>query len=101
MPMFIFFQILGTGFALYLYPDTRTAADAVPHARQTSAGDNRNHTARGPSHDHTRPAGLTHGQLVEDRRHAGRTDVRRATGGPPGGTRHGARSRRRCRRPRP
>jgi hypothetical protein len=29
LPMFIVFQILGAGLALFLYPDARTAADAV------------------------------------------------------------------------
>jgi len=52
VPMFIVFQILdaglGAGLALFLYPDARTAADAVvvPHTQQPAAnGGSRNHTA--------------------------------------------------------
>lgn len=52
VPMFILFQItgaaLGLGLALYLYPDTRAAADAVvvPHTQQTPANvGEHNHTA--------------------------------------------------------
>src|SRR4051794_39151514 len=52
VPMFIVFQILGaalgTGLALYLYPDAGSAADAVvvPHAQQAGVENSRNHTAR-------------------------------------------------------
>ena len=51
VPMFMVFQILGaalgTGLALFLYPDTRTAADAivVPHTQQPAADNRRDPTA--------------------------------------------------------